>query len=193
MQNIKFTDLLGNDFKNFNYAVSSNWRIDFSKSPEFQALIGNGTGIGGVSLVEQMSFAFHSDIDFTGTIEYASAKIKGIPIRQAAWQDREIANVACSVYESMDHRLYKALEGTSNKVAGFLEHRDINLKANYTFSGIVVHALGNVDGAGDPPIVCSYELIGAQLNDFKSPTYTSEAANIADVTFNLYAHGFKVL
>jgi len=188
MQNIKFTDLLGANYKDFNYAVTSNWRIDFSQSREFAALL-NGKD----SLLEQMSFAFHSNLDFTGSITYASAKIKGIPIRQAAWQEREIANVECTVYESMDHRLYKALAKASDKVAGFFEHRDINLKENYTFSGVVVHALGNVDGQGEPPIVCSYELIGAQLNDFKSPTYTSDSANIADVTFNLYAHGFKVL
>lgn len=188
MQNIKFTDLLGSDFKDYNYAVSSNWRIDFSKSAQFVSLLG-----GDASVVNQMSFALHSDYDFTAAITYAEAKVKGIPIRQAAWQEREITGMGCAVYESMDHRVFKALEAACSGVAGFYEHRDINLKENYTFSGIVLQALGNVNGSGEPPVVCSYELIGAQINDVKSPTYTSTAANIADVTFTLYAHGWKVL
>lgn len=192
MQNIIFSELLGTDFKDFNFAVSTNWRIDFSQSKEFQKLIGGGTGIGGKPLVDQMSFAFHSDVDFTGSIEYARAEIKGIPIRQAAWQNREIPNVACSVYESMSHALYKALEKATNKIAGFYDHRNIAPKEAYTFSGVMLYAYGNSDTNGDLTPVCTYELLGAQLNDFKSPTYTSEQANIADVTFNLYAHGFLV-
>lgn len=192
MQNTQFTELLGSDFSNFNYAVTTNWRIDFSQSPEFKKLIGGGTGIGGKPLVDQMSFAFHSDVDFTGSIVYAEAKVKGIPIRQAAWQDREIKDVPCAVYESMSHALYKALERATNKIAGFYDHRNIAPKEAYTFSGIMLYAFGNADANGDLDPICTYELLGAQLNSFKSPTYTSEAANIADVTFNLYAHGFKI-
>lgn len=187
MQNTKFTDLLGADFKESNYAVTSNWRIDFTKSPELKKLLGNNTNI-----LNQMSFAFHADLNLGASITYASAKIKGIPIRQAAWQEREIANVPCEVYELMNHQLYKALAKASNKVAGFYKHRNIAPKENYTFSGVFLYALGNSDTEGDVPPECIYELIGAQLNDFTSPTYTSEAANIADVKFNLYAHGFKV-
>lgn len=188
MANIKFTDLLGSDFKDYNYAVTSNWRIDFSKSTQFTNLLGNDAKV-----VSQLSYALHSDYDFTASITYAEASIKGIPIRQAAWQERAITGMTCAVYESMDHRVFKALESACSNVAGFCDHRDINLKENYTFSGIVLQALGNVDGAGEPPVVCAYELIGAQINDVKSPTYTSTAANIADVTFTLYAHGWKVL
>ena len=187
MQNIKFTELLGPDFKGSNYAVTSNWRIDFTKSPEFETLLGNDA-----NTLNQMSFAFHSDLSLGASITYASAKIKGIPIRQAAWQDREIPNVPCAVYELMNHQLYKALAKASNKVAGFYKHRNIAPKENYTFSGVFLYALGNSDKEGDVQPECIYELIGAQLNDFTSPTYTSEAANIADVKFNLYAHGFKV-
>lgn len=186
MQNIKFTDLLGEDFKDRNYAVTSNWRIDFKSSPEFKKLIGNDT------VLEQMSFAFHSDLDFTGEITYATASIKGIPIRQAAWQSREVSALNCSVYELVNHQLYKALSQAADKVAGFYEHRNIGEKKTYTFSGIKLYALGNNGGDGDQTTQIAYELLGAQLSNFKSPTYTSDAANIADVTFDLYAHGFKV-
>ena len=187
MQNIKFTDLLGSDFKESNYAVTSNWRIDFSNSPEFRKLLGGDSGV-----LEQMSFAFHADISLGASITYARAAIKGLPIRQAAWQEREIQNVPCEVYERMNHQLYKALAKASNKIAGYYKHRNIAPKENYTFSGVFLYALGNSDKEGDIQPECSYELLGAQLNDFTSPTYTSEAANIADVKFNLYAHGFRV-
>lgn len=187
MQNIKFTDLLGSDFKESNYAVTSNWRIDFSNSPEFRKLLGGDSDV-----LKQMSFAFHADINLGASITYARAAIKGLPIRQAAWQEREIQNVPCEVYELMNHQLYKALAKASNKIAGFYKHRNIAPKENYTFSGVFLYALGNSDKEGDIQPECSYELLGAQLNDFTSPTYTSEAANIADVKFNLYAHGFRV-
>ena len=187
MQNIRFTDLLGNDFKDSNYAVTSNWRIDFSHSDQFKRLIGDD------NVINQMSFAFHADLSFQGEITHASANIKGIPIRQAAWQSREIDNIDCEVYELVDHRLYKALSRASDKIAGFYDHRNIGPKEEYTFSGIQVMALGNIGGDGEQPTQIIYELLGAQLNNFTSPTYTSEAANIANVTFQLYAHGFKVV
>lgn len=188
MQNIKFTDLLGKDFAESNFAVSTNWRIDFSKSEGFKKLLG-----GDDKVVNQLSFAMHSDYDFTAALTYATAKIKGIPIRQAAWQEREIEGMECAVYEMMDHRVFKALEKATSKVAGFEEHRNISEKEKYTFDGVRLYAYGNSDANADLTPMCSYELIGVQLNNVKSPTYTSGDAAIADVTFELYAHGWRLV
>lgn len=186
MQNIKFQELLGTNAVGINYAVTSNWRIDFSQSAEFRSLIEDGTAI------EQMSFACHSDFDFTTEIEYADASIKGIPIHQAAWQTRTIENQECAVYERMDHRVFKALVKATNKTAGFLEHRNIAEKTEYTFNNVYVYALGNSSTDGDVPTSAAYRLIGCQVLSCKSPTYTSDSADIADVTLTLYAHGWEL-
>ena len=38
-QNVRLTELLGDNFKAYNYMVSSNWRIDFSKCEELVKLM----------------------------------------------------------------------------------------------------------------------------------------------------------
>ena len=44
-QNIKFDDLLGKDFKEANYMVSTNWRIDFTKSAELRNIMGGNDNV----------------------------------------------------------------------------------------------------------------------------------------------------
>lgn len=186
-QNIKFDDLLGKDFKEANYMVSTNWRIDFTKSPELRALIG-----GNDNVLKQMSYACHSNFQFEAEIEYAEAEVKGMHISQAAWQDRFIDSLAVEIYEAMDHRVFKALKSVAEKTAGYFENRNVNAKENYTFSGIVLEALGNSDGGnGEVPVVHSYELLGVQVVSVESPEYTSTDADIGSCTLTIKAHGWK--
>ena len=139
-----------------------------------------------------MSYACHSNFQFTAEIEYAEADIKGMHISQAAWQDRFIDDLSLEVYESMDHRVFKALKTAAERTAGYFENRNINEKANYTFSGIVLEALGNSDGGnGEVPVMHSYELLGVQIVSVESPEYNSENAEIGSVTLSLKAHGWR--
>lgn len=188
-QNITITELLGEDFKGYNYAVTSNWRIDFSNSPEFRALV-EGAADGDPSVLAQLSFACHSDFQFEAGITYATADIKGIPISQAAWQDRRIDSLPLDVYESMDHRVFKSLLVAANKTAGYFEHRNINFKSEYTFSGITLQALGNSSDGGEPDTQLVYHLQGVQIVNVQSPEYTSTSAEIGSVQLELKAHGW---
>lgn len=186
-QNIKFADLLGNNFSGVNYMVSTNWRINFVASPELKALIP-----GEDKALEQMSYACHSNFQFEASIEYAEAEIKGMHISQAAWQDRFIDDMTVEIYDTMDHRVFKALKAAAEKTAGYFGNRNINEKANYTFSGITLEALGNSDGGnGEVSVEHSYELLGVQILSIESPEYTSENASIGSVTLHIKAHGWK--
>ena len=74
-QNIKINELLGDDFKEYNYAVTSNWRIDFSGSNEFKKLLEGAPGDDGhPAVLKQLSFACHSDFQFEADVEYAEAE-----------------------------------------------------------------------------------------------------------------------
>lgn len=185
-QNIKLTDLLGEDFKDTNYAVSSNWRINFADSKEFRDLI---SGTDETALL-QMSFACHSNFQFEATVEYAEAEIKGMHISQAAWQDRFIDSLTLDVFENMDHRVFKALVRAANNTAGYFKHRNINEKKKYTFSGITLEALGNSTEDGNVDPQCIYHLQGVQIVRCQSPEYTSDSAEIGSVQLELKAHGW---
>ena len=189
-QNITLTELLGEGFKDTNYMVTSNWRIDFSQCKELKALIGD---VAPGDIPAQMSYACHSDFQFTTEIEYAEATIKGMHISQAAWQDRFIDSLTLDVYENMDHRIFKSLVTAANNTAGYYGNRDIAEKKEYTFSGIQLHALGNMKGNGEPETKLVYELIGVQINSVQSPNYQSDAAEIGSVSLDLRAHGWTIM
>lgn len=195
-QNVRLTELLGDNFKAYNYMVSSNWRIDFSKCEELVKLIENapqGNSSIAASVPEQMSFACHSNFQFTTEVEYAEAEVKGMHISQAAWQDRFIESQDIEIYESMDHRIFKALVTAANNTAGYYEHRNINDKKEYTFSGITVQALGNSSDGGEPASELVYTLLGVQINSVESPEYTSDSAEIGSVKLNIRAHGWAIV
>lgn len=185
--NITLTELLGAEFKSTNYMVTSNWRIDFSNCPELKNLIGDNE-----DPTMQMSFACHSDFQFETSIEYATATIKGMHISQAAWQDRYIDSLTLDVYESMNHRVFKALLTAANSTAGYFDNRDISAKSAYTFSGITLTALGNANNDGEPTTEITYHLMGVQINRVQSPNYTSNSADIGSVQLDLRAHGWLV-
>ena len=187
-QNIKLNDLLGSEFKDTNYAVTTNWRINFDKCKELRELI---SGADESSLL-QMSFACHSSFQFETKVEYAEAEIKGMHISQAAWQDRFIDSLTLDVYENMDHRVFKALVQAANNTAGYFKHRNINEKKKYTFSGITLEALGNSTDDGDVEPMCIYHLQGVQIVNVKSPEYTSDSAEIGSVSIELKAHGWTI-
>lgn len=188
MQNIKINDMLGEDFKGINYAVSTNWRIDFSNCRELKELMGDVEGDPRL----QMSFACHSSFSFEARTERATAKVKGIPISQAAWQDREIDSLPLEIYESMDHRVFKALVNAMNNTAGYLKHRNVPEKSKYTFSNVTLEALGNSSEDGDVEPVCVYHLQGMQINSVESPEYTGDSAEIGSVSLDLYVHGWTI-
>lgn len=186
--NITLSELLGGNFKDADYAVSSNWRINFENCEELKALMGSFAG----EVPKQMSYACHSDFQFTANVEYAEVTIKGMHISQAAWQDRYIDSITLDVYENMDHRVFKALMQAANNTAGYYTHRNINAKKNYTFTGITLEALGNSDGNGAPDTKLIYTLMGVQINSIQSPNYTSDSADIASVQLDLRAHGWTI-
>lgn len=192
-QNIKIGELLGDNFKEYNYAVTSNWRINFDGSREFAALLeGSPNDDGHPSVIKQLSFACHSDFQFEANIEYAEATIKGIHISQAAWQDRFIDSLPIDIYENMDHRVFKALMQAANKTAGYFDHRNINEKQAYTFEGITLTALGNTAVDEEPSNAIVYRLKGVQINKVQSPNYTSDAAEIGSVQLDIRCHGWTI-
>ena len=188
-ENITLMELLGKEFKEADYMVSSNWRIDFSACKELKELMGEYAG----DTPKQMSFACHSNFQFETNIEYAEAEIKGMHISQAAWQDRYIDSLTLDVYEKMDHRLFKALVTASNNTAGYYASRDINKKEKYTFSGITLRALGNTDGGDTATVELVYSLLGVQIKRVQSPEYTSDSAEIGSVQLELKAHGWGII
>lgn len=187
-QNIKIGELLGSNFNEYNYAVTSNWRIDFSNCQKLKELMGDVDNDPRL----QMSFACHSDFQFETDITYAEAEIKGIHISQAAWQDRFIDSLPIDIYENMDHRIFKALVNVANNTAGYFEHRNINEKKEYTFDGITLTSLGNSNKDGDPGVAITYHLKGVQFNKVQSPNYTSDSAEIGSVQLDIRCHGWTI-
>lgn len=182
LQNIKFDDLLGKNFSEKNYAVSSNWRINFEVCKEFVDLVGNG------DVVKHMSYACTSDYDFTATTEYATANVKGILLSQAVWQHREFDGVDIQILEPMDRSVENALIRAMNKATSYYDARDIAEKSVYTFSGIQLIELGNDGKAESDNIII---LDGVQIQGVKPGTFTSgDSANIVNTTLTIKGHGW---
>lgn len=181
--NVTFNDLLGKNFSEKDYAVSSNWRISFDICKEFVALIGGNTDI-----AQHMSYACTSDFDFEASTTFAEASIKGIPISQAVWQDRKFDGVKITILEPMDRSVENALIQAQNKSTGYYGARDIAEKKVYTFSGIQLIELGN-DGKADSDNIIILD--GVQIQGVKPGTFTSgDTANIVGTELTLKGHGW---
>lgn len=182
LQNIKFDDLLGKNFSEKNYAVSSNWRINFEVCKEFVDLVGNG------DVVKHMSYACTSDYDFSASTEFATANVKGILVSQAVWQHREFDGVEIQILEPMDRSVENALIRAMNKSTGYYDSRDIAEKSVYTFSGIQLIELGNDGKAESDNIII---LDGVQIQGVKPGTFTSgDNAQIVNTGLTIKGHGW---
>jgi hypothetical protein len=182
LQNIRFNDLLGENFSEKNYAVSSNWRINFEVCKEFVDLVGNA------DVAKHMSYACTSDYDFEATTEFANANIKGIPISQAVWQHREFDGVQITILEPMDRSVENALLRAQNKGTGYFNDRNVAEKKVYTFSGIQLIELGNDGQTNNDNIVI---LDGLQIQGVKLGTFTSgDSANIVGTQLTVKGHGW---
>ena len=181
-QNIRFDDLLGKNFSEKNYAVSSNWRINFEVCKEFVDLVENA------DVAKHMSYACTNDYDFEATTEFATSNIKGIPISQAVWQHREFDGVNIVILEPMDRSVENALLKAMNKGTGYYDSRDIAEKKVYTFSGIQLIELGN-DGKSDSDNIIILD--GVQIQGVKPGTFTSgNSAEIVGTTLTIKGHGW---
>ncbi len=182
LQNIRFADLLGENFSEKNYAVSSNWRINFEVCKEFVDLVGNA------DVAKHMSYACTSDYDFEATTEFATANIKGIPISQAVWQHREFDGVTITILEPMDRSVENALLLAQNKGTGYFDSRDVAEKKVYTFSGIQLIELEN-DGKTDGNNIIILD--GVQIQGVKIGTFTSgDSADIVGTELTIKGHGW---
>jgi hypothetical protein len=183
MANVTFNELLGADFSEKDYAVSSNWRIDFATCKKFVELLGGDVGI-----AQHLSYACTTDYTFNSETTYAQQNIKGISISQAAWQTRVIDNLQITVLEPMDRSVENALIKAQNKGAGYFGSRDIAAKNVYTFSGITLIELGN-DGKANPDNIIILD--GAQIKGVQPGTFTSgNNAEIVGTQFTLFCHGW---
>ena len=181
--NVTFSELLGADFSEKDYAVSSNWRIDFATCKKFVDLLGGDVGI-----AQHLSYACTTDFQFESETTYAQANIKGIPISQAAWQSRVIDSLPITVLEPMDRIVENALIKAQNRGAGYFGQRDIAAKSVYTFSGITLIELGNDGKASADNIII---LDGVQIKGVQTGTFTSgNNADIVGTQLTLYAHGW---
>lgn len=181
-QNIRFDDLLGKNFSEKNYAVSSNWRINFEVCKEFVDLIENA------DVAKHMSYACTNDYDFDATTEFATTNVKGIPISQAVWQHREFDGVSIEILEPMDRSVENALLKAMNKGTGYYGDRDVAEKKVYTFSGIQLIELGN-DGKSDSDNIIILD--GVQIQGVKPGTFTSgDSAQIVGTTLTIKGHGW---
>lgn len=182
LQNIRFNDLLGENFSEKNYAVSSNWRINFEVCKEFVALVGNA------DVAKHMSYACTSDYDFEATTEFANANIKGIPISQAVWQHREFDGVQITILEPMNRSVENALLTAQNKGTGYFNTRDVAEKRTYTFSGIQLIELGNNGETNNDNIII---LDGVQIQSVALGTFTSgDSADIVGTQLTIKGHGW---
>lgn len=182
LQNIQFNDLLGENFSEKNYAVSSNWRINFEVCKEFVDLVGNA------DVAKHMSYACTSDYDFEATTEYAVANVKGITVSQAVWQHREFDGVQIIILEPMDRSVENALLTAQNKATGYFTNRDVAEKKVYTFSGIQLIELGN-DGKTDSDNIIILD--GVQIQGVKIGTFTSgNSAEIVGTQLTIKGHGW---
>lgn len=183
IQNVTFNELLGEDFSEKDYAVSSNWRIDFATCKKFVDLLGGDAGI-----AKHLSYACTNDYNFTSETTYAQANIKGIPISQAVWQSRVIDSLSITVLEPMDRSVENALLKAQNKGTGYFGSRDIAAKDTYTFSGITLLEFGN-DGKVDPDNIIILD--GVQIKGVNVGTFTSgDSADIVATELTLYVHGW---
>lgn len=182
LQNITFNELLGKDFSERDYAVTTNWRIDFATCRQFVELLGGDTGI-----AKHLSYACTSDHTFSAETTYATATIKGIPISQAAWQSRTIDSLDISVLEPMDRAVENALIKAQNKGAGYFGNRDLAPKDTYTFSGITLLELGNDGKASSDNIII---LDGVQIKSVSLGSFSSSNADIVSTELSLYVHGW---
>lgn len=182
LQNIRFNDLLGENFSEKNYAVSSNWRINFEVCKEFVDLVGNA------DVAKHMSYACTSDYDFEATTEFANANIKGIPISQAVWQHREFDGVQITILEPMDRSVENALLRAQNAGTGYFNNRDVAEKSVYTFSGIQLIELGNDGQTSNDNLII---LDGVQIQGVKLGTFTSgDSADIVGTQLTIKGHGW---
>lgn len=182
LQNIRFNDLLGENFSEKNYAVSSNWRINFEVCKEFVDLVGNA------DVAKHMSYACTSDYDFEATTEFAVANIKGMVVSQAVWQHREFDGVQIVILEPMDRSVENALLTAQNKGTGYFNDRDVAEKKVYTFSGIQLIELGN-DGKTDSDNIIILD--GVQIQGVKPGTFTSgDSAQIVGTQLTIKGHGW---
>lgn len=181
--NVTFNELLGEDFSEKDYAVSSNWRIDFASCKKFVDLLG-----GDASVAKHMSYACTNDYTFNSETTYARANIKGIPISQAAWQSRVIDNLPITILEPMSRSVENALIKAQNKASGYFGKRDIAAKNIYTFSGITLLEFGN-NGNVDPDNIIILD--GVQIQGVQPGTFTSgDSASIVGTQLTLYVHGW---
>lgn len=182
LQNVRFNDLLGENFSEKNYAVSSNWRINFEVCKEFVDLVGNA------DVAKHMSYACTSDYDFEATTEFAVANIKGMVVSQAVWQHREFDGVQIVILEPMDRSVENALLTAQNKGTGYFNDRDVAEKKVYTFSGIQLIELGNDGKTNSDNIII---LDGVQIQGVKPGTFTSgDSAEIVSTTLTIKGHGW---
>lgn len=182
LQNVRFDDLLGKNFSEKNYAVSSNWRINFEVCKEFVDLVGNA------DVAKHMSYACTSDFNFDATTEYANANVKGIPISQAVWQHRDFDGVEIAILEPMNRAVENALLKAMNAATGYYDNRDIAEKSVYTFSGIQLIELGNNGKTESDNIII---LDGVQIQGVKLGTFTSgDSADIVNTTLTIKGHGW---
>lgn len=182
LQNIQFNDLLGENFSEKNYAVSSNWRINFEVCKEFVDLVGNA------DVAKHMSYACTSDYDFEAATEYAVANVKGITVSQAVWQHREFDGVQIIILEPMDRSVENALLTAQNKATGYFTNRNVAEKKVYTFSGIQLIELGN-DGKTDSDNIIILD--GVQIQGVKIGTFTSgNSAEIVGTQLTIKGHGW---
>jgi hypothetical protein len=182
LQNVRFNDLLGENFSEKNYAVSSNWRINFEVCKEFVDLVGNA------DVAKHMSYACTSDCDFEATTEFAVANIKGMVVSQAVWQHREFDGVQIVILEPMDRSVENALLIAQNKGTGYFNDRDVAEKKVYTFSGIQLIELGNDGKTNSDNIII---LDGVQIQGVKPGTFTSgDSADIVGTTLTIKGHGW---
>lgn len=182
LQNIRFADLLGENFSEKNYAVSSNWRINFEVCKEFVDLVGNA------DVAKHMSYACTSDYDFEATTEFATANVKGIPISQAVWQHREFDGVQITILEPMDRSVENALLRAQNAGTGYFNNRDVAEKKVYTFSGIQLIELGNDGQTSNDNLII---LDGVQIQGVKLGTFTSgDSADIVGTQLTIKGHGW---
>lgn len=182
LQNIKFDDLLGKNFSEKNYAVSSNWRINFEVCKAFVDLVGNA------DVAKHMSYACTSDFDFEATTEFATANVKGIPVSQAVWQHRDFDGVTITILEPMDRSVENALLRAINRSTGYYGNRDVAEKGVYTFSGIQLIELGN-DGKTDADNIIILD--GVQIQGVKPGTFTSgDSAEIVGTQLTIKGHGW---
>ena len=186
--NITMAEILGTNGNGNDYAVDTNWRIDFSTSSEVMALFPDGAP-------KQMNYLVSAAIEgLPFSLTYASKTIKGITVKQAAWQTREIGQMRLTFLEPMDRSLQKAFLAATNGTAGMFADRNIRPKSAYTFSGVQLMELGNSPADGsEAEIVNTNFLYGCQILSGNLGRYNDGAngAGLVETTLTLYVNYWK--